>query len=222
MRLRSGRLAERAIDFGGAIILYTRMAASETSGMDLPARPVEIGQKLRHLRRLKGLTLMELAEKVDCSESLLSKIENDKVRPSVRILHGLVAALEANVGMLLQGGSGSEIALRPHQRLRFTAASRMPGRGVTMENLIPTPGSALLQATIHLIEPGGGSEGPIEHVGEEAGYVLEGQLELRVGGQLVLLHAGDSFYFRSELPHEFRNPGDTPARVIWVNTPATF
>lgn len=36
------------------------------------------------------------------------------------------------------------------------------------------------------------------------------------------LTAGDSFMFQSELPHAYNNPGETAARVLWVNTPPTF
>lgn len=36
------------------------------------------------------------------------------------------------------------------------------------------------------------------------------------------LNAGDSFYFPSNLPHAYRDPGKTRLRVVWINTPPTF
>ena len=54
------------------------------------------------------------------------------------------------------------------------------------------------------------------------GYVLQGELELQVNGQFFDLKEGDSFYFRSDLPHGYKNPGSKVARVIWINTPPTF
>jgi uncharacterized cupin superfamily protein len=91
-----------------------------------------------------------------------------------------------------------------------------------LERLIPQTRNALLQVNIHQVEPGGGSHGLISHVGEEMGYVLEGMLDLTVGEQNRRLFAGDSFFFPSEQPHGYANPGVTVARILWVNTPPTF
>jgi mannose-6-phosphate isomerase-like protein (cupin superfamily) len=49
--------------------------------------------------------------------------------------------------------------------------------------------------------------------------VLEGQLELTVGGRTYLARAQDSFFFSSVLGHSYRNPGPGVARVVWINTP---
>jgi len=57
---------------------------------------------------------------------------------------------------------------------------------------------------------------------EEMGYVFEGVVELSVGNQRWRLEPGDSFHFRSDLPHGYRNIGSTLARILWVNTPPTF
>jgi mannose-6-phosphate isomerase-like protein (cupin superfamily) len=45
---------------------------------------------------------------------------------------------------------------------------------------------------------------------------------LVVGDEVYLLNAGDSFVFRSEIPHSYRNPGKTWTKVIWVSTPPSF
>jgi len=80
----------------------------------------------------------------------------------------------------------------------------------------------MLQANIHIVAVGGRSDGVISHVGEEVGYLVEGELELEVDGRRYHLCPGDSFYFSSSRPHGYRNVGKTKARVIWVNTPSTF
>ncbi|TGR35815.1 cupin domain-containing protein, partial [Mesorhizobium sp. M1C.F.Ca.ET.195.01.1.1] len=72
------------------------------------------------------------------------------------------------------------------------------------------------------IEAGGESAGPIQHAGEEVGYLLEGSIELMIGERTFRLSAGDSFVFNSELPHWYRNVGTARASIFWVNTPATF
>ena len=80
----------------------------------------------------------------------------------------------------------------------------------------------LLQANIHIVSPGEASDGQIEHVGEEVGYVLEGTLELTLGDMSYTVGVGDAFTFPSSVPHGYRNAGTGVARVLWVNSPATF
>ena len=64
--------------------------------------------------------------------------------------------------------------------------------------MIPaTPGN-LLSGYINHIEPNGRSEGLLQHEGEEFGYVLEGEVEIKVSGHPYKLGEGDSFHFRSE------------------------
>jgi quercetin dioxygenase-like cupin family protein len=62
----------------------------------------------------------------------------------------------------------------------------------------------------------------LTHEGEEVGYVLSGTFELTVSGVQYILSSGDSFVYRSEEPHSYRNPGAETARVLWVSTPPTF
>ena len=85
--------------------------------------------------------------------------------------------------------------------------------------MIPFSRGRILNANIHIISPGSGNGGELKHVGEEVGFVLEGQIELTVGNEVYILNAEDSFFFESHIPHRYRNTGKTIARVLWVNSP---
>jgi transcriptional regulator with XRE-family HTH domain len=186
-------------------------------------REVRIGAKVKHGRMVRGITLKQLADEAECSESLLSKIENDKAMPSFSTLHRIAAALGTNVGVLFSaGGEGAQIVSRAGERPVIATDQLRTGKGVQLERLIPYSREYLLQSNIHLIEPGGRTDGSISHAGEEIGYVLEGEIELTIDGNRYRAKTGDSFHFRSELPHAYRNIGTKPARVLWVNTPPTF
>lgn len=54
------------------------------------------------------------------------------------------------------------------------------------------------------------------------GYLLEGAFDVTVRDQVFRPEPGDSFHFRSERPHGYRNVGDSVARILWVNTLPTF
>jgi transcriptional regulator with XRE-family HTH domain len=200
--------------------LSAKANAMAPAGVD---REAHIGAKVKHGRMVRGITLKQLADEAGCSESLLSKIENDKAMPSFATLHRIAAALSTNVGVLFSaGGEGAQIVSRAGERPVIMTDQLRTGKGVQLERLIPYSREYLLQSNIHLIEPGGRTDGPIAHAGEEIGYVLEGEIELTINGNRYRAKTGDSFHFRSELPHAYRNIGTKPARVLWVNTPPTF
>jgi transcriptional regulator with XRE-family HTH domain len=186
---------------------------------------LEIGTRLKHARMTKGMSLLQLAGQVGCTESFLSKVEHDKVNPSLTMLHKIVAALEINIARLFSEDSsatGPVAIMHEGDRLFIKTDSLRQGRGIMLERLVSGAQAHLLQANIHHVAPQGSSDGCIEHVGEEMGYVLEGTLEFLVDGNTYLLRKGDSFFFDSSLPHGYRNPGDSEARVLWVNTPPSF
>jgi transcriptional regulator with XRE-family HTH domain len=187
------------------------------------AMPSRLSLRLRLARQLRGMTLKGVADAAGCSESLLSKIENGKASPSLPMLHRLVQALGTNIGWMFEEVDGDEgIVFRKGSRPMIALDPLRRGEGISLERVIPYSAGHLLQCNIHHIEAGGESAGPIQHVGEEVGYVLEGEIELIVDGRVHRLGAGDSFVFRSELPHHYRNTGEKAASIFWVNTPPTF
>ncbi|HWE78635.1 MAG TPA: XRE family transcriptional regulator [Pseudolabrys sp.] len=176
--------------------------------------------RLRHARMVRGITLKKLADEADCSESMLSKIENDKAAPSFGTLHRIATALGTNISELYAPANGVVVS-RAGERPVLMTDNLRTGKGLELERLIPYSREHLLQGNIHRIAPGGGSEA-IAHAGEEIGYVLEGEIELVIDGQRFRAGKGDSFHFRSELPHAYRNIGTKTARVLWISTPPTF
>lgn len=177
-----------------------------------------LGVRIRHARRVAHLTLTQAAERAGCSESLISKIENGQATPSLAMLHRLAVALDTNIAALTREEAPTlGPVLRQGQR-----PVMQTGGGIALERLVLAQRGGLLQANIHIVQPGVETDGQIVHAGEEVGYLLEGTLELLLGEQRHLLQAGDAFTFSSQIPHGYRNPGSGVARILWVNTPATF
>ncbi|MEH2470642.1 transcriptional regulator with XRE-family HTH domain [Nitrobacteraceae bacterium AZCC 2161] len=182
-----------------------------------------LGVRLRHGRMTKGLRLKDLAEAADCSESMISKIENGRAVPSLNALYRIAEVLELTVGQLFEKPSEpSGLLSRAGERPMVKTDPLRNGPGLTLERLIPYDKARLLQGSIHNIAPGGSGGGLVTHEGEEVAYVIEGQVELMVGDAKYLLNTGDSICYRSEQPHGYRNGTDSPARVIIVNTPPSF
>lgn len=181
-----------------------------------------VGVSLRARRRLLELTLDQVATRAGCSESMLCKIETGKVNPSITLLRRLAEALSINIAALFEDSAPPDIVHRAGERPRINDNVLRRGDGIMLERVVPHGPGIALQADIHVIAMGGASDGLITHAGEEVGYVLEGVVELIVEERSWRLEAGDSFHFRSERPHGYRNVGNTTARILWVNTPPTF
>lgn len=186
---------------------------------------VRIGAKLKHARLTLGYTLRELADIVGCSESMVSKVENDRLRPSLAMLHRFASALGTNMAALLseEDDLSNPVRIFPaEKRKRVQVNSKAAGIGTWFERIVPTGRGGLLQANILNVAPGGESDGVVDHVGEDFGYVIEGELELIVDGAIYPVREGDAFFFPSTLPHGHRNRSLRKARVLWVNTPPTL
>lgn len=181
----------------------------------------QIGKKLRHTRRVQKKTLRAIADKIRCSESMLSKIELGRVIPSLDLIARLAEELGITIGALFHEETYLPVVIyNAGERPRIELGSGKGRKGhSTLERLIPYERGRLLNANLHVVPPGGGSNGVLTHKGEEVGFVVEGFIQLTVDGKSSLLGAGSSFFFSSTLPHSYRNIGSSDARIVWVNSP---
>jgi len=200
-----------------------KVLATSADEADSSAMELRVGARLRHARLLSHMRLKDVAGRARCSESMLSKIENDLAVPSLTTLHRLCKALNLSVSTLLNNDFAEPwTILRRNARAVIGHRSGSGSEGVKAEVLVPHAQGRLLEGFVVIIEPGGHSGGTLQHKGEEVGYVIEGQLEIAINDEIHLLNAGDSFYFPSDLPHEYRNPAKTRMRAVWINTPPSF
>lgn len=72
-----------------------------------------------------------------------------------------------------------------------------------------------------LTAPGAGSP-PHTQRDEEAFLVIEGQFEFMLDGKTRLCGPGDFVHVAPHTPHAFRNPGDSPAKMLIINLPGGF
>jgi transcriptional regulator with XRE-family HTH domain len=186
-----------------------------TTDKKIPTSPLAL--RLRHGRLVAGLTLKQLAEAASCSESLISKIERNMAMPSLNTLHRLAAALNTNISDLMREEAPISGPIRRQGERPLIVSG-----DISLERITLPSRNGLLQANIHIVAEGGYSDGQIEHLGEEVGYVLQGTMELILEDSRHVLETGDAFTFSSQSPHGYRNIGRGELKILWVNTPATF
>lgn len=179
----------------------------------------EVGSRLRHLRKARGRPLKEVALRAGLSGSFLSQLERGISSASIRILARLADALDVGIAELFPiGDVGDAASPTLVARLQDRKHVKFAGGAMSKELLTPFEKSPRLDIYIISIEPGGDTgDTPYAHEGEEAGFVIEGGIELMVDGQKSILGEGDSFRFSSTLPHRYRNAGSRRARAVWIN-----
>ena len=185
-----------------------------------------LGPRLREIRLERGISLRELARRLDLSPSSISQIETGKMQPSVRTLYAFVAEFGVTVDeVLFEQGPPSRLETTPAAAGPGLAVQRARGRpaialnsGVTWERLMfwADEDVEFIEA---IYEPGGASGPPdalVRHNGHEFGHVLSGTLRVVVGFDEYVLGPGDSITFPSSTPHRLSNDGDESVRAIWV------
>ena len=173
-----------------------------------------LGQKLRALRTRKRLTLARLAAETGLSTALLSKLETDRMVPTLPTLATISRVY--GVGMSYFFGDASR------HTLSITRKAHMQGNGRSPETVAFTPLNGAGEAPrllAHLVDfPANGAAFAIDNKPEAAGlvYVLEGRLQVDAGGRHEVLEAGDCAYMESEMPLAWSAAGKQRCRVLAV------
>ncbi len=174
-----------------------------------------LGSRLRSLRRGRKLSLAAVAAEAGISTAFLSALERSQMSASVGTLRRLARFYGVNILSFFNPAEENPHLVRPADRKRLDA-----GRGVHMELL--AWGNTVMEPHLFRIAPRAGSGEQYSHDGEEFLYIVRGKLEIALEGRAFRLATGDSFYFESNTPHRWSNPGKREAWVLWVNTPPTF
>lgn len=177
-----------------------------------------LGQRIREIRRMKRQSLVQVASAAEISVAMLSHIERGQTHPSLKSLERIRQALDVPMTRLFPHADDErpDRGAVPVVRLRDRELLEFPNIGLTKQKLSPNDESDL-EVLLLVLEPGGSSgKEPWARVGEKAGLVVEGSMQLDIGGEVFDLEQGDSFQFDSSKPHRFANTGRTRAQIVWI------
>ncbi len=176
-----------------------------------------IGQKIRDLRNEKGMTLGNLAAKINFSPSLISQLERGGVNPSISLLKSIADALGIPLPALLDTEENKTV-------IPSNLMTEKERKVLTMEGgvrfVLLTRNFDLGCEFILNEWPAGSSTGKEKYVheGVECGLLLEGELEVELEDRVYHLKPGDSITFRSGMSHRLNNKGKKTAKAVWVNS----
>ena len=177
-----------------------------------------LGDRIRRVRELRGLTIQDLSSRTGISIDTLGRIEASKVIPALGQLVRLGKALDMKMGYFISPGVDKTMTvIHKHERRpvsRYGEAKSML-YGYSYESLAPDKADRLMEPFVVTLVPTDIEEFST-HTGQEFLYVLEGEAKVQVGEHADLLKPGDAAYYDSSQPHFVRCAGTTPAKVLAV------
>ena len=175
-----------------------------------------VGQTVARLRAAKELSLSALAEQSGVAKSMISAIEKREANPSVATLFRLSDALGTSVESLMGGESGGGGVLE-HARVQDTPVVRSEDGLCELRILSSVDTVEWAQVYDFRAEAGGVLESSAHPGGTvESLSVLEGVLEVEVGGESVEVREGETLRYRGDVWHVVRNAGGVGARATMV------
>ena len=191
---------------------------------DAPTSPdpaaERLGQRIRAAREGR-FTVHQLAREAGVSAGLLSKIERGLGNPSFKTLQRLAAALDLQIGALVEAATvepDRAMVVRRAARTRIQIGSEGPSYELLTPNL-----RGQLEVLETTIPPWFDNHThPFTHAGEECIVVQSGRVTIEVDGQPFDLEPGDAITYDATKPHWWRNETDEPVVLFGVVTPPSF
>lgn len=180
---------------------------------------LNIGHHVQRLRLEQNLTLYQLAEISELSPSYLSQIENSKASPSITSLRRIARALKSRIVDFFADELIEDPPIMPPTK--WTRVN-LPGWKAIVHQLVHIVGDKRMQPFHTVVPPGGGTTENYSHPGEEFGFVLKGELTLKLGSEIHTLEAGTAVYYPSLIPHSWMNRGKENCGLIWVVSPPSW
>ncbi len=172
-----------------------------------------IGDKIREIRKERGLTLKTLAEAAGVTASYISQLEHNTIDPSLSSLRKIARAFGVSMSAFLEEDDSVETALL----IKSSERRKLPPKNssVRYEYLSPisadVPGIRMEVLHFSQAPKRWSSEDFLVHPAEECICVLSGSLRIFAGKETYELGEGDSLYLRDNVPHRIYNPGDIEA-----------
>jgi transcriptional regulator with XRE-family HTH domain len=167
-----------------------------------------LGARLQGLRKMRRLSLQEVADEVNVSRSFLSLVERGQTDLSLSRFSRLTEFYGVQPSELLV-----EIGSRFREpEIEDVADARMIDRGNGVEYRVLRADHP--QIVIARLAPGARFEDLRAHQGEDFWVVQHGTVSLEYGGKGYALRQGQTVRFSGTLPHGFANPGNEPAELF--------
>jgi transcriptional regulator with XRE-family HTH domain len=181
-------------------------------------KPYLIGEKIRALRLKKSMGLVELGKHTSLSAALLSKIERGKLIPTLPTLLRIAMVFSVGLEFFFDNNRNLVEVIRKGERKRFPERPGSDSSAYWFESLDFKASERKLNSFYAEFVPVPIEKlKPHQHPGIEVLFVIDGTLNLKIGGDDYELSVGDAIYFDSSMPHYYlraNEQGECKALVV--------
>jgi len=177
----------------------------------------DLGSRIKKIRKNQGMSQKELAKLIGVTPSNISQIESNLIYPSLPALFKIAENLSVEAGSFFQDQTLPVKTVFPRENAVNISMPDMPKDSVYAQQL--TPPDLDGKAELYLIQILPEKKLPAHffvHKGEEAGYLLSGNLKMVTHNEARDLDPGDTIYLKTTLPTQWVNPGPEMAKLLWV------
>ena len=173
---------------------------------------MKIGQKIRRLRKLRGLTIEELAEKAELTKGFISQLERDMTVPSVTNLKQVVEVLGMDLATFF-----SDLEEREHNIYSLKdRIEEVKEKYYKIEVLVPRLKYLEMEPVILTLAPLATYDKNYEE-DEGFGFIVKGRVELTVEKETRILNRGGCFYLFFDNQFIIKNLTKKSAEILLVN-----
>lgn len=190
------------------------------SGGEEHGEPLNLGQRVRELRKARDWTLEQAAKQAGLARSTLSKIENGQMSPTYEALKKLAVGLEITVPQLFTAPQKDQVTGRmtvtklgegtPY--LTTTYEHKLLSDTLTKKKMLPYHARIRARSMDEF-------DGWVRHDGEEFLFVLTGVVRLYTEFyEPVEMRRGDSAYYDGTMGHNVISISEEDATLLWVTS----
>ena len=183
-------------------------------GLCMDEQLKQIGERLRGLRDVLDIPVSEMAETIGISADKYEKIEQGEMDITISNLMKIARKYGVSTEELI-------FAEAPHMKSYYVTRK---GQGMSIERTKAYKYQSLVggfvnhKADVFIVtvepKPGARTIYKNTHPGQEFNMVLEGKMELYIGGKTIILEEGDSIYFDSTKPHGMLAVGEKAVKFL--------
>ncbi len=190
------------------------------SGENAHVEPLDLGARVRELRKARDWTLEQAANQAGLARSTLSKIENGQMSPTYDALKKLAIGLEISVPQLFTPPQRDQVIGRMAvtklgegtAHATVTYEHELLAESLTKKQMLPYRARVRARSMDEF-------DGWVRHDGEEFLYVLTGVVRLYTEFyEPVEMRRGDSAYYDGSMGHNVVSVSDEDATILWVTS----
>ena len=156
---------------------------------------MEVGNRIREVRKKQGVSMKELARRVGVSYLTIQRIETGAVSPSVAVLSDIAYCLKYPITGFFDKAMGMRL-------IRSADQPEIESSTLMLKLLVPK-GAVSDKISVSLGKAGKGKFiDAHQNDGFEITYMLKGTCKMTYDGRVYEMAAGDIVLFDSERPHE--------------------